>query len=30
MMRSKEINDPWYNNYYSTQIADVTDRKSVV
>ncbi|GAJ51086.1 hypothetical protein ASA01S_175_00030, partial [Aeromonas salmonicida subsp. masoucida NBRC 13784] len=24
MMRSKEINDPWYNNYYSTQIADVT------
>lgn len=24
MMRSKEINDPWYNNYYSTQITDVT------
>jgi microcin C transport system substrate-binding protein len=24
MMRSKEINDPWYNNYYSTQIQDVT------
>lgn len=24
MMRSKEINDPWYNNYYSTQIVDVT------
>lgn len=24
MMRSKEINDPWYNNYYSTQISEVT------
>ncbi|WP_421227938.1 extracellular solute-binding protein [Aeromonas enteropelogenes] len=24
MLRSKEINDPWYNNYYSTQITDVT------
>ncbi|MBV7438459.1 extracellular solute-binding protein [Aeromonas sp. sif2416] len=24
MMRSKEINDPWYNNYYSTQIVEVT------
>lgn len=24
MMRSKEISDPWYNNYYSTQITDVT------
>ncbi|MGY3895400.1 extracellular solute-binding protein [Aeromonas enterica] len=24
MMRSKEINDPWYNNYYSTQITGVT------
>lgn len=19
LLRSKEINDPWYNNYYSTQ-----------
>lgn len=24
LLRSKEINDPWYNNYYSTQISDVT------
>ncbi|MGY3864716.1 extracellular solute-binding protein [Aeromonas bivalvium] len=24
MLRSKEINDPWYNNYYSTQITEVT------
>ena len=24
MMRSKEINDPWYNNYYCTQISEVT------
>ncbi|GAB5991867.1 extracellular solute-binding protein [Aeromonas enteropelogenes] len=24
ILRSKEINDPWYNNYYSTQITDVT------
>lgn len=24
MMRSKEISDPWYNNYYSTQISEVT------
>lgn len=24
MMRSKEINAPWYNNFYTTQIVDVT------
>lgn len=24
MLRGKEINDPWYNNYYSTQITEVT------
>lgn len=24
MLRGKEIGDPWYNNYYSTQIVDVT------
>ncbi|MGE6107325.1 extracellular solute-binding protein [Aeromonas sobria] len=24
MLRSKEISDPWYNNYYSTQITEVT------
>ena len=24
LLRSKEINDPWYNNYYSTQISEVT------
>ncbi|MGY3870040.1 extracellular solute-binding protein [Aeromonas crassostreae] len=24
MLRGKEISDPWYNNYYSTQITEVT------